>query len=306
MKHIDFENMTTSRRLENGEIETLLLPYDPLPTNYDLFIGNDMHEGNAAESTKHIARFVDAIKAKKNSRVILQGDHLETIAITDKRYDIAVHGHRMARFNAQRDSFAERLEPVADRILWLLDGNHERKICNIYLPNADLAEKWSTVYANGTLVKALFDGWRLASWHGAGMINSRAGDALQRSTNQLVALKRNMRGLPVDDCDIVACGHYHQCLYHAPSSKLALVSEGLELQGEYTEPGRITIDAERGLYRIPEEDRHWMCCGGFLKAYSEDLPSYTEDRGYQATELGYGHIEVKNGKPTKVEVVKME
>jgi hypothetical protein len=214
----------------------------------------------------------------------------------------------MARFNAQRDAFMEMFDPIGDRVLWMLDGNHERKICNIYLPTADIAERWNTVYANGTLAKALFGGWRLATWHGAGIINSRAGDSLQRSTNQLIALKRNMRSLPVDDCEVVAAGHYHQCLCHAPENRLILLSEGLDLKHTYTHPGRVYLNGGGqgvGDYRIHEDDRYWMCCGGFLKAYSEDKPSYTEDRGLQATEMGYGHIVVKNGRPSIIEVVKM-
>lgn len=308
MKHMDFRSMMTSVRDDKGRMHEKKLPYGPLPSNFHLYLVGDPHIGNAAVSEKMIVRAVKDIKSKKHSRVALLGDHLETITVSDKRYDISVHGHRMARFNAQRDRFMELFEPISDRVLWLLDGNHERKICNIYLPNADIAKSWRTVYANGSLVKAIFEDWRLATWHGAGIINSRAGDSLQRSTNMLIALKRNMRSLPVDDCDVVACGHYHQCLCHAPENRLVLLSEvtseGLELKHKYTKPGRMPV-GDDGLYRIHEDDRYWMSCGGFLRAYSEDMPSYTEDRGLQATEMGYGHIQVNNGKPAIIEVVKM-
>jgi len=304
VKHINFVEMTTSLRNDSG-ISKVKLPYEPLPGSYHLYELNDFHEGNGAHCVNTLRKTVETIRSKKHARVVLQGDQFEAITVTDKRYDIGVHGNRLTRIQAQRDSIKEKLDPIADKILWILDGNHERHIKNIYQPNADLAKDWNTVYANGTLVKALFDDWRLASWHGAGMINSRAGDALQRATNSLIALKRNMRGLPVDDCDIVACGHYHQCLCHAPTSKLLLVSDGLKLEHAYSQPGRVIVDAKRGFYRIHEDDKYWLCCGSFLKAYEEDMPSYTEDHGYQATELGYGHIEVRNGKPAVVEVVKI-
>jgi predicted phosphodiesterase len=307
MKHIDFVNMKTSERDElTGEIREVNLPYDPLPENFDLFLVNDTHLGNRAMSRGTVEKVVRIIKAKKHSYVAFQGDQLETIGVTDPRFDLTVHAHQYARFNAQRNAFIELFSPVGDRVLWILDGNHERHIHNIYLPNLDIAEKFNTVYANGMLVKALFGDWRLASWHGHGSVGSRAGDELQRSTNLLIALKRNLRNLPVDDCDIVACGHYHQCLLHPPENKLILVSEGLDLKNYYTQPGRVYIgDPADGVYRIHDSDRWWMCCGGFLKAYSEDMPSYTEDWGLQATEMGYGHIQVEKGKPKLVEVVKM-
>jgi len=306
MKHIDFENMVTSERDQFGVVQTIKLPYEPLPGNCHLYKITDTHVGNAAISESIIKKAIRQIRSKKNSRVVFGGDQIETICIGDKRYDIAVHGHRMTRMNAQRDAFMDLFDPIADRVLWILDGNHERHICNYYLPNLDIAQRWRTVYANGTLVKAIFPDWRMASWHGSGSVGSRAGDALQRSTNLLIALKRNMRALPVDDCEIVACGHYHQCLLHPPENKLILTSEGLDLRHSYTQPGRVYMgDIADNTYRIHEEDRWWMCCGGFLKAYSEDMPSYTEDAGLQATEMGYGHIEIKNGKPALVEVVKL-
>jgi hypothetical protein len=307
MKTIDFVNMRTSERDElTGEIREVKLPYDPLPGNHDLFLVNDTHLGNRAMSRKTVEKVVHNIKSKKHSYIAFQGDQLETIGVTDPRFDLTVHAHQYARFNAQRNAFIKLFEPVGDRVLWILDGNHEKHIHNIYLPSLDIAEKFHTVYANGVLVKALFDDWRLASWHGHGTVSSRAGDELQRATNLLIALKRNLRNLPVDDCDIVACGHYHQCLLHPPENKLILVSEGLDLKNYYTQPGRVYIgDPADGVYRIHDSDRWWMCCGGFLKAYSEDMPSYTEDWGLQATEMGYGHIAVSNGKPSLVEVVKM-
>lgn len=308
MKHIDFENMKTSERDElTGEVKTIKLPYDPLPENFDLFLINDPHLGNRAMSRSTIERVVHNIKSKKHGYIAFQGDQLETISVTDPRFDLMVHGHQYARFNAQRNAFIELFDSVGDRVLWILDGNHERHIHNIYLPGLDIAEKFNTVYANGVLVKAMFGDWRMASWHGHGTVSSRAGDELQRASNLLIALKRNLRNLPVDDCDIVACGHYHQCLLHPPENKLILVSEGLDLKNYYTQPGRTYMGdlLDQPAYRIHDSDRWWMCCGGFLKAYSEDMPSYTEDWGLQATEMGYGHIQVQKGKPKLVEVVKM-
>jgi hypothetical protein len=78
-----------------------------------------------------------------------------------------------------------------------------------------------------------------------------------------------------------------------------------ELVSDYTRPSRIWLDEERGLYRVPEEERFFLCSGSFLRGYSEDMPSYVEDFGLEATELGYGHIEVKNDNLHKVETVKV-
>ena len=304
MKHINLVTMKTTERV-NGHATIIDLPYNALPSNLELFGVNDAHMGNAAISEPTIETLVRKVKAKKNAYVICQGDNIETIGITDKRFDLDVHGNRLPRFDAQRDAFIEMFDKIGDRFLWILDGNHERKIANMLKPNADIAKEFNSVYANGTLVKAIFPGFRLLSWHGSGTINSYAGDAKQRATNEAIALKRKLRRLPGDDCEIITCGHYHKLRLHSPDPKLLLVSDNKTntLAQYYSEPSRIWIDKAKGIYRVPEEERYYMCCGSYLKGYDENIPSYTEDWGLEATELGYGHIVVKDDKPIKVETV---
>lgn len=306
MRTINLIDMTTTTR-KNGEIVKVKLPYRPLPSSCHLYAANDFHVGNIETSEVTIQRFVRVVKSKKNSRVYLQGDLLESIMINDPRFGLDIHCNRGPRIDAQRDAFLELLDPIADRVLWVLDGNHERRLSNIALPNKDIAKQWDTVYAYGTLVKAIFPGFRLCSWHGSGYIGSRAGDQKQRHTNEQIALKRKLRQLPAQDCEVVTCGHFHRLILSEPDPRLLLLtdSERNQLVADYSAPSRIWIDQERGLYRVPEEERYYMSCGSFLKGYEEGLPSYVEDMGLEATELGYGHIEVKNDKLAKVETVKV-
>ena len=304
MKHLNFIDMTTWEAKPEGLVKTPL-PYRPLPSNYHLFFLNDTHVGNDAIHEGAIERFVRDVKAKKHSYVIAQGDQLETIDIGDKRYDIGCHGSRLSRFNAQRDQFIEYFDLIGDKFLLVLDGNHERRIKNIYQPNADIAKAFNAVYAGGTMAKLLFPDWRLMSWHGWGRINSRAGDQKQREVNELIALKRNLRELPAQDCDVITCGHYHKLRLHDPTKKLLLVSDPATslLSQHYSHPIRKPLSDDA--YVVDDEDKWFMCCGSFLRGYQEGIPSYVEDSGMAATELGYGHIEVKNDAPHTVECVKV-
>lgn len=306
MRHLNFIDMTTWEATPEGLVRTPL-PYRPLPSNYHLFFLNDTHVGNDAIHEGAIERFVRDVRSKKHSYVIAQGDQLETIDIGDKRYDIGCHGSRLSRYNAQRDKFLEYFDPIGDKFLLVLDGNHERRIKNIYQPNADIAKAFNAVYAGGTMAKLLFPGWRLMSWHGWGRINSRAGDQKQREVNEIISLKRNLRELPAQDCDIITCGHYHKLRLHDPTKKLLLVSDAKEslLKQYYSRPTRKYIDKDQDVYVIDDEDKWFMCCGSFLRGYQEGIPSYVEDAGMAATELGYGHIEVKNDAPHAVECVKV-
>lgn len=305
MKHLNFVDMTTTTRTVSGGTEQVELPYGSLPSDFELFITGDSHMGNAAHCENGPKTFVQRVKRKKHAYVLCLGDNIETISVTDPRFDLDVHRNRAPRYDAQRDEFIAAFDKIGDRFLWILDGNHERRIKNIAQPNRDIAKAFNAVYAEGTIAKALFPGFRILTWHGWGVVNSYAGDEKQRRTNELIALKRKLRRLPGADCEVVVSGHYHKLLLHAPDPRLLLVSDGAknELVQHYTHPSRICVDEEKGLYRIPEEERFYMCCGSFLKAYDESVPSYAEDWGLEATELGYGHIVVKNDKITKVETV---
>ena len=305
MKTLNFVDMTTNERDRFGDLQRVKLPFEPLPESYHLFELNDLHEGNSATSDGTFREAVRKIRGVKHYYVVLQGDLYEAISVTDKRFDVGTHDGRKSLLNEQREAILELLDPLHGHVLWVLDGNHERTLKNTSLVSKDIAKGLKSVYASGTFAKAIFPEWRMASWHGNGRIGSRAGDDMQRRTNELIALKRNMRNLPIDDCEIATCGHYHRLLLHAPSSKLLMMSDMKtnRLKATYSQPGRIPTGPLG--YRIPEDDRYYMCCGAFLRAYNEDQPAYTEDWGVQASEMGYGHIEVKNGRPVKVECVKL-
>jgi len=79
-----------------------------------------------------------------------------------------------------------------------------------------------------------------------------------------------------------------------------------ELVGEYARPASVPVNESRDLYRINDEECFYMCCGSFLKGYEEDMPSYVEDMGLEATELGWGEIEVKNDCLVSVDVRKVD
>ena len=106
----------------------------------------------------------------------------------------------------------------------------------------------------------------------------------------------------------MASGHYHKLLLHPPNTEDDMVfnpGTGRALVMA-KEPGRVWIDRERGLYRIHDDDRYWMSTGSFLKGYVEDSSTYSERRGYEHTDLGYGHIEVRNDRLWKIETVTLK
>jgi hypothetical protein len=283
---------------------------DELPGDFDLFKWGDIHIGNIATSIGAIQKVCRKVKAVKNGYLSLMGDLSECIKVGDKRFSLAVHVGRKALLDAQVEELTDLFNPIGSKILYIGDGNHELKLANEFLINKWLAKNLDTIYA-GTdispcyLVKVLFPGFRLLDWHGYGSINSKSGDPLRRETNNLISLKRKLRELPGADCEALVSHHYHRLMIHKPQDSLELVSnpKTRELVQTYTEPRKIWIDKKNDLYRIPEEDKYYICCGSALRGYVEDACTYVEQRGYIATELGCIKISVRDDKIKNVEKV---
>lgn len=273
---------------------------DKMPSNFELILAGDYHEGNEDICINRIKRLVQRIKSRKNCFISHGGDQIEAITVTDKRYNLASHGGgKKSRIDIQRNMFMEDLEGIPyDRHLWILDGNHERTWENQFRPSEDIAKVWETTYANGPMLKAIFPGFRLLDWHGYGFINSKAGDMMQRNNNNIISLKRKLRDLPGADCEVICSHHFHRLMIGKPNRTMELISDKNknELVQHYTKPERIWIDAKKELYRIPEDDKWFVCSGSFLRGYVEDHASYSEWAGFRPTELGVLTITVQNDK----------
>lgn len=271
-----------------------------MPGSFTLYLWGDTHIGNNATSYTAINKFIKKVKSKKNTFVGCGGDQLETITVNDKRFALDVHERPgiSSRMDDQRDDFKERFSVIADNFEWILDGNHELRYKNIFKVNKDIAKNFNCAYANGVLVKVLFPSFRLMDWHGYGSINSKAGDPKQRRTNNMISLKRKLRCLPGGDCEVMCSHHYHFLDIDTPNKELVMLTNPntKRLVQEYTEPHKIWIDKKKEIYRIPEEDKYYLCCGSALRGYEEGYSTYIEEKGYRATEIGCAKIIVKNDK----------
>lgn len=278
-----------------------------MPGNFSLDLWGDTHYGLSAR-IKHVVRyFISQQKASKNRYCALGGDLVDGITCTDKRYNIEAHAYDMPRITDQIDGFCHDFEPIAAHILYVLAGNHELKEHeNKYDIAGTIAKTLGTQYGRGVFAKTHFPGFNLADWHGDGSLHTnKAGDALQRKTNEQIRLKRKLRELPADDCEIMACHHFHRVIIHPPSERLLLVSdpERKRLKQYYASPHRIWINKKRHIYTIPEEFRWYVCCGSALRGYMENEITYVEKYGLSPTEIGWIRVTVQNDKIYKVEPI---
>lgn len=235
----------------------------------------DMHIGNAACDELLLRQTVRKITEEENHYWIGGGDAADFINRKDKRHretSVAswLHGiEDIARMS--RDRVISILEPIKNKCLGLICGNHEmsflrRYEVDIYASMVDrLRPDHKTKIMLGTqgfiilrLRRTLKSGAKSTSWpvriychHGYGGGRLEGGHAL--------ALGRIFKDY---DCDIGLMGHRH-------------VKQVLpRVQVAVTRDGRVFDRYQVGAF-----------CGSFLKSYTED-GIYVEEKGLPAQPLG--------------------
>ncbi len=264
-----------------------------LPKDCKIILASDFHEGNSMQHPAGIKALVDYVKSTKNIFVMLGGDLIEAICVDDKRYSSFVH---QAMPIEQCKNIVEKLKPIADRILFVLEGNHEwvltNKIGNIieelickplgeHIPYGTLTTKFSILDSKGRVRNKVFytHGFRGRS------ISSVSPDPTRRIANEKYQLKTKLQHL-AGDCAVMALGHYHKLIIAKPEEELYLIDNQIGIKACYTKP-------QDGTGYIDPNLRWYCCTGSFLKLYGElGVSGYGELFGYAPTELGYCEIDM--------------
>lgn len=98
-----------------------------LPKDCKIVLASDFHEGSMMQHNGGIKQLVEYVSSDKNIFVMLGGDLIEAICIDDKRYSQFVHSDMPIQ---QCKNIVEKLKPIGDRILVILEGNHEWVLTN--------------------------------------------------------------------------------------------------------------------------------------------------------------------------------
>jgi len=292
---------------------------EKMPGSFEFYSTGDKHIGNSTMNADALKRTIQTIKSKKNAFWADGGDLFEAIAVDDPRFNIEVHRGMDSRMNFQIDSYVEAHEPIKDKCLWILMGNHEltlmKKTDMIHETARRMGlidKEWGKVngvqtktYSTYT-VKALFPTFRLLDWHGSGYTQSNARDAKTREVNDGFSIMKKLSRLPGDDCEILIMHHIHKVRLHAPDQSMTMITKPKEMKlyEDYKQPSRIYIDKEKDLYRIPDDERFFCSSGSILRTYLEGSTTYGEIAGYRPTESGFIKVTVKNDKLISVEKYK--
>lgn len=190
------------------------------PDNEDIIIYpiSDVHFGAAEHMTREWEVFCQNLLSQKNAYVILAGDLINN-ATRSSVSDIFSEKYRPAE---QKKIMAKMLEPIKDRILCAVSGNHERRsqkdtdddptydiLCKLDIEDryrlnmAFLKIQIGDIAGAGTRNPT----YMLTVTHGAG------GGVLTGG-----AVNRNERfGYVLDGCDALIVGHTHKPFITQPS-----------------------------------------------------------------------------------------
>jgi predicted phosphodiesterase len=264
-----------------------------LPTDHNLYLISDTHEGTLLQHEHGIERMIQAVLEDKNNYVAILGDLAEGITIDDKRYDPATTDDRVPTPLQQYRSLVEMFKPIKERIVVVLEGNHDYKI------SARFGNGVRDIFCSGLNVPFGTYSCKLAVndrkgklqykahlTHGYGNVNSTADDPLRQEANMLLSLKRKLHK-KAGDCAFHAMGHTHKLLVKSPISKLYLADNGEKIKQHYTK-------ADYTAEYIDPDLRWYVNTGSFYRNFHMGESGYAERFGYDPTELGYAVVEVMN------------
>lgn len=181
----------------------------------NLYAVGDTHVGSAACQEDKIKRLVKKIAEDPNGYIIGLGDFIEAISYSDKRFDAGELAqpispeHVTNPFYTQALRFVKLFEPVKDRFLAVVAGNHEHKALqqSHFDATAIIAERLGCAY----LGAADCSGWLRIRLTSAGKVRNTVnifalhgyGGVNGNKAEQLAGRK---------DADLIMMGHTHKAM----------------------------------------------------------------------------------------------
>ena len=256
----------------------------------------DIHLGtfNCAES--HFRRLVKYIARKKNAYWFGGGDFCDCIAVSDPRFTFrsladwiftgTVKDIKEALTDIskqERDRFCEIVEPIKDKCLALIEGNHEavymKRLNNghQYILCEQLGVRNMTdcgfIRLNFKIPNSAGRVVKIWAMHGCG-----AGRSVGAEPNHL------MRMGQIADADIVLRGHSHTFRIEPSEPHLFIPDKGHLPDEAY----------QREVYKA-----NWGC---WLKSYAKGPPTYDSQAAYPPRPLKALEIKIKPFHSTSVKV----
>jgi len=239
------------------------------------FVGlGDIHRGNAFLDEDLLYRVIDFVEERPRTKVICMGDYGDCINAKDPRHDYNVLDFQYATPDKQYEKVTEDLERIKDKIVVMLDGNHDygfwrrhnhnfvsRMAYDLGVPYAGVSAylRFRFVRKTGkTRSKRVFNIYAHHGWTAA------------RTDSYKVKVIQDLSQIfPM--LHLYLMGHVHRLGEALPTVKLWVDNRG----------------------HIREWIERYVFTGSYIKGYEKGVGSYVEARAYRPTALGAPIIEVK-------------
>jgi hypothetical protein len=258
------------------------LPYDSRSdaTWYLVPLG-DVHRGNRNFDEDRFYKTIEFVKNEPHAIVLGMGDYSDCISAQDRRHDYNAIDKNYLTPDSQYEQVTKDLMPIKDKIIGLLDGNHDYTFWQRHNHNyVDyLAKDLGTEYAGisayvrlrfrrvsetGTRANLVMNLYAHHGWTG-----SRTDSYKVKTIQDLATIFPGLHGYLM--------GHVHQIGEAPPTISLYVDNSG----------------------KIREWSQKYIFTGSYIKGYEEGIGSYVEARAYRPTSLGSPIIEIKPNRPDR-------
>jgi len=235
----------------------------------------DIHRGNP---WMHEESLYNTIKYVKNNDcyVILMGDYGECINSKDPRHDYNALEGKYNTPDKQYRKILEDLSPIKDKVICMLEGNHESNFwrrhnhnytewlatdMNVEYPgiSAYIRFKFKRKTGEKRFSTNIFDIYAHHGWAGG------------RSAGYQVQTIHSLKTI-FPQAHMYLMGHNHQ------------LGEALP---------RTHLYVDKRTNKIREQSQYFFFTGSYIKGHEQGLGSYVEARAYPPTMIGSPIIEVK-------------
>jgi hypothetical protein len=276
-----------------------------LEDSHNLFLAGDLHDGSVLSSRKGWKQLLDMMNSEyegcSNNYGIDMGDMIEAIMVDDPRFSEEKLTEPLPL--EQMKQAIKLREPIKDKLLTILMGNHERKLWRFGNITREVCEALGVSYGTYTAKVSIRDKkrklmYKLYATHGSKTLRSTADDPIRRQANLKLSLKRHLKFM-AGDCAVMVKGHAHLLLVAEPESELYLVDDGTKIKQAYTTYGQHQ--------RYIHPDARWYgCTGSFLTLFGEGVSGYAEIAEYDPLEIGFLVLKTRDRQIVALEPVRLK
>lgn len=257
------------------------IPYigDPI---INIYAFGDVHLGSSHHDKIRFAADIKTISEDRYSLAICLGDVCDAIVPSDsKRFraneiDAEYLPHLATVAVYQRDRFIEQIEPIADKLIGVIEGNHEDTILHRHhvALTQDICRETGAEYLGNTALLRLTFTRMCASAHAM----DSEGERMRSSVLPIYVTHGHSygrkSGTPLNRLEDTA-SNFDASIYLAGHSHSLATSRNQ----------RLSVPA-KGTPKIVSRPQVFAVCGCYTTEYEEDVAGYSERAGHTPTDVG--------------------